>query len=139
LKKQKTLLKIIERIINTGHPPPKHLNIVFDTIIIMTTKSVVKNSKSKKLKEPMIDYYPTGSDVFLVEDILNSSEDSAMKMSDLEKALPKEITKNKLKQILIYLEKINRILIDKKRKRILYIYNDSPKLRDVIKKGVVYG
>jgi hypothetical protein len=105
----------------------------------MTTKYIVKKSKPKKLKEPMIDYYPTGSDVFIVEDILNNSEDSAMKMKDLEKALPKEITKSKLNQILIYLEKINRILIDNKRKRILYIYNDSPKLRDAIKKGIEYG
>ena len=105
----------------------------------MTTKYVVKSFKTKKLKEPMIDYYPTGSEVFLVEDILNNSEDSAMKMSDLEKALPKEITKSKLRQILIYLEKVNRLLIDKKRKRILYIYNNSPKLRDAIKNGIEYG
>jgi lipoprotein-anchoring transpeptidase ErfK/SrfK len=105
----------------------------------MTTKCVVKEKKRKKLKEPMIDYYPTGSEVFLVEDILKNSEDSAMKMVDLEKALPKTITKSKLRQILIYFEKINRILIDKKRKRILYIYNDSPKLRDAINKGIEYG
>lgn len=94
--------------------------------------------KKSKIKEQNIDYYPTGSDVFLVEDLLNNSEDSAVKISDLEKVLPKEITKSKLQQILIYLEKINRVLIDKKRKRILYIYNDSPKLCDAIKKGIEY-
>ncbi|MDD3245116.1 MAG: hypothetical protein PHU47_03120 [Candidatus ainarchaeum sp.] len=102
----------------------------------MTINCIVK--KSKKIKEHSIDYYPTGSEVFLVEDLLNNSEDSAMKMADLEKVLPKEITKSKLKQILIYLEKVNRLLIDKKRKRILYIYNDSKKLCDVIKKGIEY-
>ncbi len=102
----------------------------------MTINSIVK--KPKKNKEYSIDYYPTGSEVFLVEDLLNNSEDSAMKMADLEKVLPKEITKSKLKQILIYLEKVNRLLIDKKRKRILYIYNDSKKLCDVIKKGIEY-
>ena len=111
--------------------------MVFGTIIIMTTKYVVKDSKSKKLKEPMIDYYPTGSEVFLVQDILEKYPEAIMKETELEKKIKDKVSKAHLKQILKYLEYTNQIIHSKK--GITYIHPASKKLKDAIKKGIVYG
>jgi hypothetical protein len=103
----------------------------------MTTKYVVEKSRTKKLKEPMIDYYPTGSEVFLVQDILEKYPEAIMKETELENKIKDKVSKAHLKQILKYLEYTNQIIHSKK--GITYIHPASKKLKDAIKKGIVYG
>jgi len=127
LKKLKTLLKIIERIINTGQLLPKHLNTVFDTIIIMTSK-----------KDEQINKFITENDVLIVENLLNNWYDSAAKIPEFTKKLPKEITNYKLKLILSYLKKRNKVLISKEKNQIIYVPPASKKLLALIKRGTSY-
>jgi len=89
-------------------------------------------------KEKNIDEYPTASEVFIIENILKNSEDSAVNFTEVFKK-SKKINTDKINQILLYLEKTKKIIIDKKNKKIIYISNPSPKLLSSIKKGFEYG
>jgi len=103
----------------------------------MTTNYVVKKSKSRKLKEPMIDYYPTGSEVFFIRDILEKYPEAIMKEKELEKKVKDKVSKEHLEQILKYFQHTNQIIYSKK--GITYIHPATKKLKDIIKKGIVYG
>jgi hypothetical protein len=103
----------------------------------MTTNYVVKKPKTNKLKEPMIDYYPTGSEVFFVRGILENYSEAIMKEEELKKKVKDKVSKEHLEQILKYLQYTNQIIYSKK--GITYIHPASKKLKDIIKKGIVYG
>jgi len=90
-------------------------------------------------KEKMLDEYPTANEVFFVEEILDKWHDSAIRIKELIKKMPPEITEDKLKQILYYFEKTNKILVNREKNQIIYIANPSQKLSSAIKKGIEYG
>jgi hypothetical protein len=102
----------------------------------MTTKYVVKEKKTKKLKEPMIDYYPTGNEVYFVKEILEKYPEAIMKETELEKKVKDKISKEHLEQILKYFQHTNQIVYSKK--GITYIHPATKKLKDIVKKGIVY-
>lgn len=87
----------------------------------------------------MIDEYPTANEVFFVEHILDNWYDSAIKIKELIKKMPPEITEDKLKQIIYYFEKTNKILVNKEKHQLIYIANPSQKLCSAIKNGIEYG
>ncbi|MFA5745858.1 MAG: hypothetical protein WCX73_00820 [Candidatus Pacearchaeota archaeon] len=89
-------------------------------------------------KERPLDEYPTANDVFFVENVLDNWYDSAIKITELTKKLPKEITEDKLKQIVYYLEKTNKVLVNREKNQLIYIANPSQKLCSAIKKGIKY-
>jgi predicted transcriptional regulator len=90
-----------------------------------------------KFIKKSIDKYPTASEVFDIEKILKESKESAINYSKIYKQ--SNINKEKLTQILLYLEKTKKILIDEKNNKIIYISNSSSKLLSSIKKGIEYG
>ena len=69
----------------------------------------------------------------MVEETLKNSEDSIITIAQLKRELPKQINHNTLKEILDYLQELNRIYVSVK--GITYIYNPSPKLQKAIDEG----
>ncbi len=77
---------------------------------------------------------PTLNTVIMVENTIKNSPCSVIKISEIKRALPKQINHNTLKVILEYLEKSNKIAFTSK--GITWIHNDNPHLRVVINKGL---
>ncbi len=77
---------------------------------------------------------PTLNTVLMVEETLKESGESAIKISQLKKKLPKQVNHRTLKTILKYLEESNKIAVSLK--GITWIHNTNPTLRKAIKKGL---
>ena len=77
---------------------------------------------------------PTLNTVLMVEDTLKNMNESAVKISQLKRRLPKQINHNTLMVILEYLEKNNKIFVGLK--GITWIYNQNNNLRKAISEGL---
>jgi exosome complex RNA-binding protein Rrp4 len=88
----------------------------------------MNNKKTKEIVKEK--YSPTLKTIKMVEKSLKEMPDSMIKISELKRILPKQINHNTLKNILEYLQESNKIFIGVK--GIVWIHNDSPKLRKAI-------
>ena len=77
---------------------------------------------------------PTLNTVLMVEDTLKKMNESAIKISELKRRLPKQINHNTLIVILEYLEKSNKIVFGLK--GITWIHNTSKNLKKAIENGL---
>lgn len=77
-------------------------------------------------------HYPRLDTVLMVEKELKKA-DLAISKNELLKRLPKQVMRQTLNVILNYLEERGMILIGSK--GVLWIYNESPKLKKAIEKG----
>jgi hypothetical protein len=72
--------------------------------------------------------------VILVEKAIKGAKGSVVTIAQTKKLLPKKVSQNMLKAILIYLEESNKIAVSVK--GITWIYNPSPKMRRAIVVGI---
>jgi len=77
---------------------------------------------------------PTLNTVLMVEDTLKRMNESAIKISELKRKLPKQINHNTLMIILEYLERSNKILVGLK--GITWIHNINKNLKKAIAEGL---
>ena len=77
-------------------------------------------------------HYPRFDTMLMVEKVLKEA-DLAISKSELLRRLPKQVMRQTLNVILDYLEEKGMILIGSK--GVLWIYNESPKLKSAIEKG----
>jgi hypothetical protein len=70
----------------------------------------------------------------MVENVLKDMDDSAIKISDLKRALPKQVNHNTLMTILEYLQESNKIAVGVR--GITWVYNTNPNLGRDIRKGL---
>lgn len=78
-------------------------------------------------------HYPSLKTVLMVEKVLQEAE-LAISKEELKRRLPTKVMHQTLNIILDYLEEKGMILSGEK--GILWTYNESPKLKKLIKKGV---
>lgn len=88
----------------------------------------MSNKKPQKIEKEK--FSPTLNTILMVEKALKEMPDSVIKISELKRILPKQVNHNTLKNILGYLQESNKILISVK--GVVWIHNDSPKLRKAI-------
>ena len=93
---------------------------------------VKNNLKSKKPAAEMFLHSPTLSTVMMVEDALKCCE--LMKVAELKRRLPKQVMHQTLLGILDYLQDSGKIIIGTK--GVLWIYSDSKKFDEWVKKGL---
>ena len=80
-------------------------------------------------------HYPRLDTVLMVEEAIKNAKDYPTK-AELRRMLPKKVMYQTLLLILDYLEKSNKIIIDKRNGRIVWVWN--PELvKKVIEKGLV--
>lgn len=77
---------------------------------------------------------PTLNTVLMVEDTLKNMNESAIKISELKRRLPKQINHNILMLILEYLEKSNKIVFGLK--GVTWIHNTNKNLKRAIAEGL---
>lgn len=77
---------------------------------------------------------PTLNTVIMVENTIKDMPNSASKISEIKKALPKQVNHNTLKVIIEYLERSNKIVFSSK--GITWIFNINPNLRTAISRGL---
>lgn len=77
---------------------------------------------------------PTLNTVLMVEDTIKNMDESAIKISQLKKRLPKQVNHNTLILILEYLERSNKIIVGLK--GITWIHNTNKNLRKAISEGL---
>tara|TARA_Y100000310_G_scaffold266197_1_gene277606 strand:+ start:134 stop:385 length:252 start_codon:yes stop_codon:yes gene_type:complete len=77
-------------------------------------------------------HYPRLDTVLMVENVLKKA-DLAISKNELLRRLPKQIMRQTLNVILDYLEEKGVIMIGEK--GILWIYNESPKMKKLLEKS----
>lgn len=77
-------------------------------------------------------HYPRLDTMLMVEQVLKEA-DLAISKNELLRRLPKQVMRQTLNVILDYLEEKGMIIIGPK--GVLWIYNESPKLKKAIEKG----
>jgi exosome complex RNA-binding protein Rrp4 len=82
----------------------------------------------------MLKHSPTLNTVIMVEETLKGMDGSAVKISELKRALPKQINHNTLMTILEYLEESNKIAVGVR--GITWVRNNNPNIRRDIRKGL---
>ncbi len=92
-------------------------------------RNVLKLSQKWRLK-----HSPTLNTVLMVENTIKSMDESAIKVSELKKKLPKKINHNTLKTVLEYLEESNKIAMTIR--GLVWIHNTNPNLRKAISQGL---
>jgi hypothetical protein len=92
--------------------------------------------KKKKAKKSKFSHSPNLKTILMVEDALENMDDSIIKVSKLKKILPKQVNHNTLIEILDYLQKNNKILINAK--GIVWLVNDNPKFQEALRKAHDY-
>lgn len=90
-------------------------------------------TKQKAVQLQEYEHSPTLNTVLMVEDVLRNMNESVITMAELKRRLPKQVNHNTLKNILDYLDRSNKIYFNVD--GITWIYSESPKLREAIKKG----
>jgi len=83
-----------------------------------------------------LEHSPTLNTVIMVENTLKNINESAIKVSELKRKLPKQVNHNTLKVILDYLDKSNKIAFGVR--GITWIYNPNARLRKAIKEGLEF-
>ena len=78
-------------------------------------------------------HYPSLKTVLMVEEVLQDA-DGPLTREELKRRLPTKVMHQTLNVILEYLERSGKILDG--RKGIVWIYNESPKLKKAIEKGI---
>ena len=78
-------------------------------------------------------HYPRLDTVLMVENVLKRA-DLAISKSELSRRLPKQIMRQTLNVILDYLEEKGLIMIGEK--GVLWIHNESPKMRKLLEKSM---
>lgn len=120
---------------NQNHKNTKFIYIYILLIYIYINEvfEMAKDSlRTKKPKAEMFLHSPTLSTVMMVEDTLKCCE--LMKIAELKRRLPKKVMHQTLLGILDYLQDSGKILIGTK--GVLWIYNDSKKFDEWVKKGL---
>jgi len=79
-------------------------------------------------------YAPTLNTVIMVENVIKNSKNSIITIPEIKRALPRQVNHTKLKTILEYLEKINKIAITMK--GITWIHSANPNLKRAIERGM---
>jgi len=79
-------------------------------------------------------HYPNLNTVIMVEKTLQNIQESAIKIPQLKRNLPKQINHNTLMIILQYLESSNKIAVGLK--GITWIHNTNQNLKKAISKGM---
>jgi len=92
--------------------------------------------KSKSRQFQKLKHSPTLNTVLMVEDTLKNMDESLITIAGLKKILPKQVNHNTLMLILDYLQKSNKIYMSVK--GIIWLVNESPKLREAIRKAHDY-
>ena len=77
---------------------------------------------------------PTLNTVIMVEKVLQTMDDSVIKVSELKRKLPRQVNHNTLMLILQYLEYSNKIAVGLK--GIVWIRNTNKNLRKAISEGM---
>ena len=80
-------------------------------------------------------HYPNLKTVLMVEETLKKS-DTVISKAELERRLPTKIMHQTLKLILEYLEESGKIYIGSKGISWIWIEDASPKLKEMIRRGV---
>ena len=78
-------------------------------------------------------HYPRLDTILMVENVLKKA-DLAISKNELLRRLPKQIMRQTLNVILSYLEERGVIMIGEK--GVLWIYNESPKMKKLLKESV---
>jgi len=91
---------------------------------------------SKQIAKAKAEHSPTLNTILMVEETLKNMPDSVMKISELKRALPRKVNHNTLVKIVDYLDSANRIYVG--RKGIVWLVNEDPKFRKMIKEAVSY-
>lgn len=89
------------------------------------------------MSKEKLEHSPNLRTVIMVEDTLKNMDNSIVKVSELKKALPRQVNHNTLMLILEYLEESNKIAVSVK--GITWIHNTSKKLQKEIAKGIEVG
>jgi hypothetical protein len=76
---------------------------------------------------------PTLNTIMMVEQTLQNMDESAIKVAELKRRLPRQVNHNTLKAILEYLEKSNKILVTMK--GITWTQNNNQQLQKAIRTG----
>jgi hypothetical protein len=92
--------------------------------------------KKRKIEKSKPSHSPNLKTIMMVENFLKNMDESLIKVSQLKKKLPKKVNHNTLMNVLDYLDKSNKILFNAR--GIVWIVNDSPKLREAIRKASTY-
>ena len=89
---------------------------------------------STTMSVPRFEHSPTLNTVIMVEETLQSMDDSVITLAELKRRLPRKVNHNKLKNIIRYLEDSNKIVtsID----GITWIFNRNRNLRKAISTGL---
>ena len=86
------------------------------------------------LTKNKMEHAPTLNTVLMVEDVLESMNESVITIAELKRKLPKQVNHNTLMVILEYLEQSNKILVTLK--GITWIHNTNPNLRKAVARGM---
>jgi hypothetical protein len=90
----------------------------------------------KKSNKPKPSHSPRLSTILMVEKVLKDNADRIIKVAELKRMLPKKVNHNTLMSIVDYLDRSNKIAFNAK--GMMWIVNDSPKLREAIRKASTY-
>ena len=88
----------------------------------------------KQVQVQRLEHAPTLNTVLMVESTLRNSRESAIRIPELKKRLPKQVNHNTLRAILSYLEESNKIAVSLK--GITWIHNPNANLRKAIARGM---
>ena len=81
-----------------------------------------------------LEHSPTLNTVLMVEQTLETMDESVIKLADLKRKLPRQVNHNTLKTILEYLEMSNKIAVSMK--GITWIHHSNTALRGAIHTGL---
>ena len=88
---------------------------------------------SQKIEQQKPAHWPTLNTVMMVEDTLKNMNESIISVAELKRILPRQVNHITLMVILEYLERSGKILTGLK--GVTWVYTESNKLRELIKKG----
>lgn len=89
---------------------------------------------ARQITMQKLEHSPTLNTVIMVERTLKNMKESAIKIAELKRRLPRQINHNTFMTILEYLEGSNKIAVGLK--GITWIHNPNPNLRKAIARGI---
>lgn len=92
------------------------------------------DARTSKEAAPKFLHSPTLNTVIMVEDAIKDWYNSEISIPQLKKVLPKQVNHTTLVSILEYLEASNKIAVGLR--GIVWIQNDSPKMRKALREGI---
>ena len=79
------------------------------------------------------EHSPTLRTIEMVEMFFRQNSGELFSKNELERKLPRRVQRHTLNRILDYLESSNKVIIGSK--GIMWIWNDNPKIKELIAKG----